>query len=124
MSDIEFIRIDGQAIRVTSLKRDPERGTIELVVVARGTAAAAEVADLNDRPRLNVELPDEEPATCIVSDFDWRKVGEGERAMNRFRIVLQVVSDSADADDPAKAETQLDRIERKLDELLRRFDRP
>jgi hypothetical protein len=123
MSLIEFIRIDGQTIRVTSLRHDEVTGTIELVVVARGSAAAAEVADLNTRGTLSVELPDEEPASFTISEFEQRSVGEGERAMNRFRFVLHPESTNGNANDPAEAETQLDRIERKLDELLKLLSR-
>jgi hypothetical protein len=57
MSHIEFIRLDGQAVRVTSLRKDEQTGSIELVIVVRGSAAAQQLRDLKKKPSILVEIP-------------------------------------------------------------------
>jgi predicted lipoprotein len=127
MSNIEFIRLDGQAVRVTSLRRDEQTGSIELVIVVRGSTAAMQLRDLKQRPSILIEIPDEEPRPYKVSGIDWRGVGHGEQTMNRFRLTFRPVEavaevSAAENDEPAERETQLDRIERKLDEILRKLN--
>jgi hypothetical protein len=127
MSHIEFIRLDGQAVRVTSFRRDEQSGSIELVIVVRGSAAAMQLRELKQRPSIQIEIPEEEPRAYKVSGLDWRSVGQGEQTMNRFRFrftPLDAVrhTPAAENGEPAERETQLDRIERKLDEILRKLN--
>ena len=117
MTQPEFVRIDSQAMRVTSLKRDEETGQIHLVIIARGTAAAQVLRDIAGKPTVTLEIPDEAAETCINVETDFRTTGEGEQSMNRVRFTLdprQQINES---------ESQLDRIERKLDQLLAIFNK-
>jgi hypothetical protein len=117
MAEIEFIRINGDTVRVTSLRRDSAKGVIELVVVARGTTAGQQLSALGQLPSLQIGLPDEPEATYRVAAFDQRASGEGERIV--YRVKFTLAHETNGSISPVTDETQLDRIERKLDEVLR-----
>lgn len=120
MSDIEFIRLNGQAVRVTSFRRNETTGSIEIVVVARGTAVGQNLSALGQQTSLEVEVPDEPSREYRVAQTDLRSSGEGEQAVHRVKFTLQPMT--TDKTNPVEHETQLDRIERKLDELLKRLE--
>jgi hypothetical protein len=123
--DVEFIRLDGEAIRVTSLRRDEATGELLLVAVARGSAAARELEKYGSKPVVQVEIPGRLDAKHRMVSFDMRGVGEGERAIYRASFKLRPLADTAHhsirtlPQHPPSTPTQLDRIEQKLDELLR-----
>jgi hypothetical protein len=117
MAEVEFIRINGDTVRVTSLQRDTATGVIDLVVVARGTTAGQQLSALCQLPTLQIGLPDEPEATYRVAAFDQRASGEGERIVHRVKFTLAPQANGSIP--PPPDETQLDRIERKLDEVLR-----
>lgn len=119
MSQIEFVRLDGRAVRVTSLQTDPESGDRHLVIIARGSRAAQELAELAAKSQMVLEVPDEPERTVFVAGTDLRSTGEYEQMMTRLRLTLA----DAPQPEPAESETQLDRIERKLDEVLRLLGR-
>ena len=120
MSQPEFVRVNGQTVRVTSLKRDETSGRVEIVIVARGSIAAQALADLGSQPTLELEIADEPTGVFAVTETDFRSTGDGEQSMNRIRFTLDPV-EKPDMK-AAELESQLDRIERKLDELLARID--
>jgi hypothetical protein len=123
--DVEFIRLDGEAIRVTSLRRDETTGELLLVAVARGSTAARELEKHGSKPVVQVEIPDSLDARHRMVSFDMRGVGEGERAIYRASFKLRPLADTAHRtirslpQQPSTPPSQLDRIEQKLDELLR-----
>ena len=121
MSHIEFIRLNGQAVRVTSFRRDATTGQIEIVVVARGTAVGQNLSALGQETSLDVEVPDEPSREYRVAHTDRRSSGEGEQAMHRVKFTLEPMT--TDKSNPIERETQLDRIERKLDQLLEQLAR-
>jgi hypothetical protein len=114
MPQPEFVKLDGQHVRVTSLKENGAE--LVLVIVTRGSADAEFVHELAQKSAVFLELPDQEPATWEIAKSDLRGSGEDERRMVRAEFTLLPAA-TAEA---SSAETQLDRIERKLDELLRR----
>jgi hypothetical protein len=119
MTEPEFVRLDGQTVRVTSLKRDEASGEVHLVIVARGSAAAEVLRDIAGKSSVTMEIPDESSVDYAIAETDFRSSGQGEQAMNRVRFSLKPRTEPGQM--PAQAGTQLDRIERKLDEILARL---
>lgn len=136
MAAAEFVIINGQSIRLTSLAKDEATGALSLVVIVRGSAARDELTTLMHDQPLNVSFPNEGTATAGISEamrvsgMELRSTGEGARAIHRFAISLEPYSlpfsDEPDAIDESTAESalmqRLDAIERKLDHLLAFFE--
>ncbi len=133
MASPEFAIINGQSVRLTSLKRTEEDGTLTLVVIVRGDAARDELTTLLDRTPLSVALPNEDPENMKVTELDLRSTGEGARTIHRFAVSLvpqsstiQAIQAITEAKTGSSAESalmqRLDAIERKLDRLLQLAD--
>lgn len=119
-SSIEFVRIGGYPVKVTSLARDEDAGSITLVVITRGTADRNHLNELLSETPLTLEVPEEPPVQMSVEGIDARSVGEGERVITRFSIRLAPATPAhEDAADAARSlEERLGAIERKLDLIL------
>jgi hypothetical protein len=120
--DEDFIFIDGQAVRLTSIKRDGDR--LSLVVIVRGSGGRDELQGLLARDVVTVALGDDPPRPMRTAEVDLRSSGTGATAIHRFAISLEPAPDVAaaaaqDGDDLAE---RLARIERKLDAVLARLD--
>lgn len=129
MATPEFAIINGQSVRLTSLKRTEEDGTLTLVVIVRGDAARDELTTLLDRAPLSVAFPNEAPESMKVTELDLRSTGEGARTIHRLAISLmpqsstvQAVQAITEVKTGSSAESalmqRLNAIERKLDRLL------
>ena len=119
MTQPEFVTLNGQTVRVTSFKRDEGSGRVQIVVVARGSVAAQTLSDLGNQATIELEIPEEPTDTFAVTETDFHSSGEGEQSMNRVRFTLDPIGNTDKKS--VEPESQLDRIERKLDELLARF---
>ncbi|MGC4193291.1 MAG: hypothetical protein QM589_19255 [Thermomicrobiales bacterium] len=123
MRDEEFIFIDGQAVRLTSIARDGDR--LSLVVVVRGSGSHDELRSIMDRDTFEVTLGDEPPRRMRVGNLDLRSTGTGATGIHRFAIALEPVSEvdpePAPVPEPDIAQ-RLARIERKLDAIIARLD--
>ena len=123
MASIEFVRVAGYPVKVTSLARDDASGSVTLVVITRGSADRNHLNDLLETTPLNFEVPDQSPQRVRVDGVDARSVGEGEQVITRFSIRLKPV-DSLDAEASAgtpesrSIEDRLDTIEQKIDRVL------
>ena len=122
MRDEDFIFIDGQAVRLTSIARDGDR--LSLVVIVRGSGGHDELQGLLEREPFEVTLGDEPPRRMQVAAIDLRSSGAGATAIHRFATVLEPESSPLPAvthgdDDLTR---QLARIERKLDAIIARLD--
>lgn len=126
--NVDFIRIAGRSVRVTSLKENQSTGSLTLVVIARGSVDRRQLSELLASGPVLVEVPDRAPQRMGVTAVDERVVGAGERAITRFSIELTPVSASPDReavtepDDPLAA--RLDRIEASLQEILAILRKP
>ena len=126
--NVDFIRIAGRSVRVTSLKENQSTGSLTLVVIARGSVDRRQLSELLASGPVLVEVPDRSPQRMGVTAVDERVVGAGERAITRFSIELTPVSatpereDITAPDDPLAA--RLDRIESSLQEILAILRRP
>lgn len=120
-SSIEFVRIGGYPVKVTSLARDENAGSITLVVITRGTADRNHLNELLSETPLTLEAPEEPPVQMSVEGIDARSVGEGERVITRFsiRLVRTGAGNDEEAADSARSlEERLGAIERKVDLIL------
>jgi len=125
---VDFIRIAGRSVRVTSLKESADTGELTLVVIARGSVDRRQLSELLASTPVLVEVPDGPPHLMDVTAVDEKIVGTGERAITRFSIELALASavpareDANAPDDPLAA--RLDRIEASLQEILSILRRP
>lgn len=122
-SSIEFVRIAGYPVKVTSLTRDEASGEATLVVITRGSADRNHLNELLAVTPLDFEVPDESVMSMRVEGIDARSVGEGEQVISRFSIRLrradpELHDAEAGTSEPRSIEDRLDAIERKLDEVL------
>jgi hypothetical protein len=88
IGSIEFIRLGGHAVRVTSMRRDPESGSMTMVTIVRGSRDAELLRELLERAPLELELPDEPPMPVSVDDLDIRVSGEGPAVISRFAMTF------------------------------------
>jgi len=119
MSSPDFVRLNGEAVRVTSLTRDGDR--LSLVVILRGSRAHHQFRDALTRRPLRLGIPDEPEREVTVEQAEHVASGEGERALYRHSVMLTPATDEAPTA-TADLTSRLDRIERKLDTLLARLD--
>jgi len=119
----DFIFIDGQAVRLTSLA--PDGDALTFVVIVRGSGGRDEMQAILGRETLEVALGEAPPRRMQVTDVDLRSTGTGPTAVHRFAIQLEPAPEA----DTAPSGTALDdldqrlaRIERKLDAIIARLD--
>lgn len=124
---IDFVRINQQAVRLTSVTRDEDTQRATLVVIVRGDAARNELTDLLNQQPLQVEFPDEEALTMRIAELDLRSTGEGVQALHRFAIDLEpfrqdLVPEVSESTAESALMQRLDAIEDKLDQALALLD--
>jgi hypothetical protein len=95
-SDIEFIRLNGQAVRVTSWT-EPSPGSYRLVAIVRGSGEARSLADLLGETQLVLELPGEDPRPVSIASLDRRESGTPPAVITRFAVDFASGSDTAAA---------------------------
>jgi hypothetical protein len=123
MAAPEFLRLNGQAVRVTSWQDDADGDASTLVVIARGPADRDQMLALLGARPLVLSLPEESDRTVVTRDVDVRGAGNGQQAI--YRIVASLAP--APAPDAAAVENattpspsvedRLASIERRLDEI-------
>lgn len=119
---VDFIKVAGQLVRVTSLKEDAATGTLSLVVIARGSVDRQRLSALLDASPVLVEVEESPARSMDVTSVDQHVAGAGEAAITRFAIDLApAASASPGTTDPVATGdvgARLDRIEARLDEIL------
>ncbi len=122
MSHPDFVRLNGEPVRVTSLSRDGER--ITLIIILRGSGAHRHVRDLLGQRPLRLAIPDEPECEVTVEHAEHAVSGEGERALYRHLVRLMPATSMPPPPQGAGDEltARLDRIERKLDRILAKLD--
>jgi uncharacterized small protein (DUF1192 family) len=96
---VEFVRLDGHAVRVTSWRAGNDPGTWTMVAVIRGARDAEVLAGLLDNPVLRLQVGNEPQIDVTVSEVERKVVGEGQSSISRFSAVL----DSRDSGKRASA---------------------
>jgi hypothetical protein len=120
MTSPDFIFLNGQAARVTSLKPSDESGGFTLVVIARGGADRDQMLELLNAENLTVRIDSGPERFMRTTDIDIRSVGEGPQANHRIQAVLVPLDDSL-PEPPASGETPADgrtSIEHQLDRII------
>ncbi|MDQ4099136.1 MAG: hypothetical protein M3121_01390 [Chloroflexota bacterium] len=121
MSHPDFVRLNGEPVRVTSLSRDGER--ISLVIILRGSGAHRHVRDLLGQRPLRLAIPDEPEREVVIEHAEHAVSGEGERALYRHSVrLIPAASTPPPQADGGDLTARLDRIERKLDRILAKLD--
>jgi len=85
---LEFIRLDGHAVRVTSWVVNEQAGTFTLVTISRGSRDSELLAELLGQKHVELRIPGQEPILVRAESIDRRDVGEGQSAIARFAVVL------------------------------------
>ncbi len=115
----DFLYLDDQPVRVTSLTRDGDR--ISLVVILRGSRAHQQLQETLQRTPLRLTFPGEPERVVALEGAEHVVSGEGERALYRHTVHLGPPSE-AEPVPTDELTARLDRIERKLDLLLARTE--
>ena len=118
MSSPEFVRLNGEPVRITSLTRDGD--SISLVVILRGSLANQQFATALRQSPLRLAFPDEPEQEVAVEHTEHHASGEGECALYRHSVHLVAAAPSSPPADDLR--TRLDRIEAKLDRILAALD--
>lgn len=113
MSSPEFVRLNGEPVRVTSLTRDGD--SISLVVIVRGTFANQQFQHALTHAPLRLAFPDEPEQEVAVANAEHHTSGDGERALHRHSVRLIAAASAPPTED---LNARLDRIEDKLDRIL------
>lgn len=94
---IEFIRLGGHTVRVTSWSHDEEAGAYRLVTIIRGSRDAELLDELLRQEVVDLELSGQEANVVRASDVDRREFGTGQSAITRFAVVLTPAVPTAEA---------------------------
>lgn len=86
---IEFVRINGEAVRVTSWT-ELDATTFRLVAIVRGSGDARALTDLVANPEVTVEVPDQPVRTMAIVNVDRRESGEPPAIISRFAVDFSV----------------------------------
>lgn len=96
----EFIFLNDQAVKVTSLRPD-DAGGFTLVLIARGGADRDRTLELLNAPDLRVRLDPDDIRPMQATGIDLRSAGEGPQAIHRIETTLiPRAGDPAPAPDP------------------------
>lgn len=97
----EFIFLNDQAARVTSLVPDDATGHDRLVVIARGSGDRDHLLDLLRDPGLQVRFGPEPSTPMRATNIDIRSTGDGPQAVHRIQAELAPVGEEPVAGPPA-----------------------
>ena len=86
---VEFIRLNGQAVRATSWTPTDASG-FRLVVVVRGVGEANSLANLFEQSPLELELPGEELMDVTIAHVERREAGEPPVVITRFEVLFEI----------------------------------
>lgn len=111
----EFIFLNDQAVKVTSLRPD-DAGGFTLVLIARGGADRDRTLELLNDAHLQVRLDQGTPRHMKASDVDIRSTGDGPQAIHRIEAALSPASREA-TPPPDPIIDRLDRIVALLTEI-------
>jgi hypothetical protein len=118
MAGPEFIFLNGQAARITSLTPDDKTGGFTLVVMGRGSADRDQLLKLLNADSLSVRLGSGPDQPMRVTSIDVRSSGDGPQAIHRIQTNLVPRQDETSG-----TETPAPSIEDRLTSLEQRLDR-
>lgn len=92
---VEFVRLAGYPIRVTSLKRDENANTYRLIVVTRGTRDAEVLREILETSPLDLDIPNELVRSVAIAIEEIRSSGEGQTMATRFSLTIRPSDETA-----------------------------
>jgi hypothetical protein len=113
----EFIFLNGQAVRVTSLRRDDATRAITLVLIARGSGDRDQMTTLFGTQPLTLRIPEEGEWQVVARDIDLRSSGEGQQAMHRFSVTLDASTEMQTTPEPT-IDDRLTSLEQRMDQIV------
>lgn len=120
MAAPEFIFLNDQAARITSLAPDESTGGFTLVVMGRGSADRDQLLKLLNDDDLIVRVGSGSDQAMRASDIDVRSSGDGPQAIHRIQALL--VPKSPDIpEEPDAGTSDVDRLvslEQRLDRII------
>jgi hypothetical protein len=116
----EFIFLNDQAVRVTSLRRDDATRAITLVLIARGSGDRDQMTTLFGAQPLTLRIPEEGEWQVVARDIDLRSSGEGQQAMHRFSVTLVPVDASTEMQTTPEPtiDDRLTSLEQRMDQIV------
>ena len=120
MAGPEFIFLNGQAARVTSLTPEGETGGYTLVVMGRGSADRDQLLKLLNADNLSVRLGNGPDQPMRITDIDVRSSGDGPQAIHRIQAHMVPGRDRTPGTTPAapSIEDRLTSLEQRLDTII------
>lgn len=112
---VEFIRINGEAVRVTSWT-ELDAATFRLVAIVRGSGDARALSQLLATPTVDVEAPGQPPQRMTIVSIDQRQAGEPPAIITRFAVDFENGDDVETVPD-LSLEDRVAQLERDLAEL-------
>ena len=118
MATPEFIYLNDQAARVTSLVPDDATGHDRLVVIARGSGDRDHLLELLNDPELQVRFGPEPGTPMRATNIDIRSTGDGPQAVHRIQTDLVPVNAPEATSLPSPQEDPRISIESRLDQII------
>jgi hypothetical protein len=120
MAGPEFVFLNDQAVRVTSLRRDEAAGTVTVVLIARGSGDRDLITTLLETRSLTLRIPDEGEQRVVPTEVDMRSSGEAQRALYRFSITLapEDAQPAPETTPPPSIEDRLTSLEQRMDQIV------
>lgn len=118
MATPEFIYLNDQAARVTSLVPDDATGHDRLVVIARGSGDRDHLLELLNDPELQVRFGPEPGTPMRATNIDIRSTGDGPQAVHRIQTDLVPVNSPEATSLPSPQEDPRTSIESRLDQII------
>lgn len=118
MATPEFIYLNDQAARVTSLVPDDATGHDRLVVIARGSGDRDHLLELLNDPELQVRFGPEPGTPMRATNIDIRSTGDGPQAVHRIQTDLVPVNAPEATSLPSPQDDPRTSIESRLDQII------
>lgn len=120
MAAPEFIFLNDQAARITSLTPNDETGGFTLVVMSRGSADRDQLLELLKADNLIVRVCAGPDQPMRVTDIDVRSAGNGPQAIHRIQAILVPrKGEMTDTSVPVPpVEDRLRSLEERLDRII------
>ena len=113
---VEFIRLNGTAVRVTSWT-EFEPGHFRLVTIVRGTGDARALGEVLAAPRLQLDVPGEESRPVAIAALDRRETGTPPAVITRFAVDFVAAEDRVEVNPRQTIEERVMDLEREVARL-------
>ncbi|HYJ13397.1 MAG TPA: hypothetical protein VEW66_07390 [Thermomicrobiales bacterium] len=110
---IEFIRLNGTAVRVTSWTEiDP--GQFRLVAIVRGSGDARALSEVLSADHLDLDVPGQGSQPVTIAALDRRETGAPPAVITRFAVDFVPASESSPSPIPRTIDERVGDLEREM----------